>query len=163
MDFGLQEATVSRIFTGYEKICEFRSVWYASRRISSPSMRWLPCAPADHIQMTTARLRKTTERRMQLCSEKPQTDECSSAPEKDNDFSSVSKEDRNYYRSAPKDERCMIAALFRNKTDYYSISPKYYRKITTALFQGETEITTGLLRKTTDLWLKLCSEKKTEY
>lgn len=87
--------------------------------------------PYRHRQVTTAPLRNKTDGYssalkegglLELCPEIPQTDECSSAPEKDNEFSSAPKEERNYYRSAPKD-RCMIAALFRKKTDYYSNSP----------------------------------------
>jgi hypothetical protein len=105
--------------------------------------------PYRHRQVTTAPIRNKTDgyssaleegRVLELCPEIPQTDECSSAP----------KEDRNYCRSALKD-RCMIAALFRKKTDYYSNSPKYDRKMTTALLRRKTGITTVLLLKKAEI------------
>ena len=99
--------------------------------------RWLQLR-SEIREMTTALPWKKTD--YYSPAPKYQTDECSSAPEKDNNgSSSASKEDRNYYKSAPKDYRCMIAALFRNKTDYYSTSPKYDRKMTTALLRKETK------------------------
>jgi hypothetical protein len=130
MDFGLQEATVSRIFTEYVK----------------KNANFALC-PYRHRRVTTAPLRNKTDG--YSSAPKYQTDECSSAPEKESEFSSAPKEDRNYFRSALKD-RCMIAALFRKKTDYYSNSPKYDRKMTTALLRRKTGIITVLLLKKTE-------------